>query len=135
MTVWVRRQLFLLEQRNKIVIGVLLLLVAALTATFLLISTAEAQTLSSTNKTIHFSARLKGANGASIPDGLYNVSFRLYDSGEGGSPIWSETYYDENGVAAGQDQRVKVTNGYLSVRLGSRTAFSKAIDWNENLWL
>lgn len=56
-----------------------------------------------------------------------NVAFTVY---------WpKETFYDENGIAAGEDYRIKVTNGYLSVRLGSRTAFTSAIDWDDDLWL
>lgn len=86
-------------------------------------------------RTINFSARLKGSGGTAVPDGFYNVSFRLYEASEAGSPVWSETYYDENGTATGQDYRVKVTGGYLNVQLGSRTAFDSKINWNKNLWL
>jgi hypothetical protein len=120
-----------MERRSSKLL-VFLMLCAAATVAFFVVPSALAQ--SSPTRTINFSARLKASNGTAVPDGLYNVSFRLYEASEAGSPIWSETYYDENGVAAGQDYRVKVAGGYLNVQLGSRTAFGN-IDWNKNLWL
>ncbi len=131
MTVWVRQQLFFMERR-RLYIAIVLLLLAATFAFSLFVSPANAQ--SPDRKTISFSARLKGADGKTAPDGYYNVSFRLYTTSESGSPIWTETFYDENGAADGQDYRIKVTNGYLNAKLGSRTAFTN-INWNNNLWL
>src|SRR5690606_28317422 len=90
---------------------------------------------SSNNRTISFSARLRSAGGEIAPDGYYNISFNLYTTQQSGSPIWSETYYDQNGPADGEDYRVKVSNGYLNVKLGSRTPFGSNINWDGNLWL
>ena len=131
MTVWVRQQFFFLQRHSVLLLAVLMVLMAAL-ATIIIVSPAHAVTPS--DKTIHFSARLKSSSGAVIPDGYYNISFRLYNSDQGGTPIWSETYYDENGSSTGQDYRVKAANGYLSVPLGSRMPFGD-INWNDNLWL
>ena len=89
----------------------------------------------STDKTISFSARLKRASGSVVPDGAYNVRFRIYSQAQNGSPLWSETYYDTNGTGEGQDHRVQVRGGYLSVKLGSREPFLDLIDWSQNLYL
>ncbi len=86
-------------------------------------------------QTISFSARLRNASGGVVPDGRYNVSFRLYNLQAGGGSIWSETYYDENGPTTGEDYRVKVVNGYLNVKLGARSAFNGAVNWSDDLWL
>lgn len=132
MTVWVRLQFFFMERRTSMLLIFSVLCMAVIMA-FLVVSPTFAQAPPS--RTINFSARLKGNGGAAVPDGFYNVSFRLYEASEAGSPVWSETYYDENGTATGQDYRVKVTGGYLNVQLGSRTSFDGSIDWNKNLWL
>ena len=85
--------------------------------------------------TVSFSARLKQSSGAVVPDGVYNIGFKLYTTETAGSAVWSENYYDENGATPGSDYRVQVTNGYFSVKLGSRSAFGSSVNWNENLWL
>ena len=86
------------------------------------------------NKTISFSARLKNSNGSVVPDGKYNVHFNLYTKATDGTPVWSETYFDKNGLAVGEDSRVDITNGYMQVRLGAESAFAN-IDWSNDLWL
>ena len=99
-----------------------------------------------TSNTINFQARLQTHNGGIVPDGDYNVEFKLYKaSGSTNTPdqgactmyngsshiadpacLWVETRTSGN--------KVHVTNGYLSVQLGSVNAFS-SIDWTQNLWL
>ena len=81
-----------------------------------------------------FTARLKNASGSIVADGSYNVEFKLYNQASDGTALWTERYYDENGATGGEDYRVKVVNGYLSVKLGSRTSFG-AINWDDSLWL
>lgn len=70
-----------------------------------------------------------------MPDGFYNIRFQIYDQEEGGSPLWTEVHHDANGAAEGQDNRVRVANGYLSAKLGSITTFGTAINWDDDLWL
>lgn len=48
-----------------------------------------------------------------MPDGLYNMKFRLFTVSSGGSNVWNETRETTN--------RVQVTNGLFSVRLGDVT--------------
>lgn len=101
--------------------------------------TAEA--VAGINQRINFQGRLLTAEGATVPDGYYNLQFRVYQDGDGqtagnatGSPAgsleWTESYLNANGNG------VMVRNGYLSVELGSVTPFGSSIDWNQDtLWL
>jgi hypothetical protein len=91
------------------------------------------------SSTLNFQARLLGSSGAIVADGFYNVEFKLYNASSGGSALWTDTRYDTNGVTAGNDFRLRVKNGYLSVYLADTsaggTAFPSNINWNEELWL
>lgn len=87
-----------------------------------------------TSSTINFQARLLQANGGVVPDGYYNIEFKLYDVSTSGSALWTETRYDSNGATAGNDNRVRVANGYVTVNLGSVNAFPN-INWDQELWL
>ena len=87
-----------------------------------------------TSDNLNFQARLLNASGSTVSDGYYNIQFKLYDNATAGTNLWTETYYDSNGVTAGNDNRVRVVNGYFSVNLGSQTSFP-AIDWEQNIWL
>ena len=93
------------------------------------------------NKQMNFQGRLLNAQGATVPDGFYNVQFKIYQDGDGltagnttGSPAgslkWTESYLNTT------SQGVVVKNGYMSVQLGSITPFGTNIDWNQDtLWL
>ena len=98
-----------------------------------------------TSSTLNFQARLLTPSGDLVPDGYYNIRFKLYDGGtqgggagtgqdKAGTLLWTEEQIDTNGVSPGQDYRVRVVNGYFSVYLGSLTAFS-GINWDQELWL
>ena len=117
-------------------LAVLLVLFVALTTTLLF--TVPAYAVSGINKTIGFQGRLLRSNGGVVPDGYYNMQFKIYQDGSGntagnpdGTLKWTENYVN-NGSNAG----VKVKNGYFSVDLGSKTAFGSSVDWNQDtLWL
>ncbi|HEU4914840.1 MAG TPA: hypothetical protein VFT16_05600, partial [Candidatus Saccharimonadales bacterium] len=90
-----------------------------------------------TSSTINFQARLLTAAGNVVPDGLYNIEFKLYNassssgSSQGscsgdGACVWVETRTLTN--------RVRVVNGYLTVNLGSVNAFGN-INWDQEHWL
>jgi len=86
--------------------------------------------------TVNFQARLQSAAGAIVPDGTYNVEFKLY-SGSSCNPTtgssctveWTEDYLNS------ASQGLQTRNGYLSANLGSITAFSGSIQWDQQLWL
>jgi hypothetical protein len=102
---------------------------------------AHVQAATGINKKINFQGRLLNSQGATVPDGFYNIEFKIYQDGDGqtagdttGSPAgslkWTEDYLNAN------SKGVKVINGFLSVELGSVTAFGSSIDWNQDtLWL
>src|SRR5690348_425622 len=55
--------------------------------------------------TVNFQARLQSAGGAIVPDGYYNVEFKLYNASSGGSALWTEDYTSTSG-AGGTDARI-----------------------------
>lgn len=90
------------------------------------------------NKQLNYQARLLNSQGAVVPDGTYNIEFKIYQDGTGcasggsspcgGTLKWTETRTGSN--------KVTVKNGYFSVSLGSVTAFGTSVDWNQDsLWL
>ena len=76
---------------------------------------------------LNFQARLKNASGGVVPDGNYNIEFKLYDVSTGGTALWTETRTGANVV--------RVANGYMTVNLGSVTAFPGTIQWGEQHWI
>ena len=111
-------------------VGLILMVVVISTTTFLL-----TPPVSAAPQTISFSARLKTNAGNVVPDGNYNIGFKLYTQESGGQAVWSETYIDQNGPSEGSDNRIKVVNGYLSAKLGSLQAFGSQVNWEDSLWL
>ncbi len=115
---------------------ILLLCIALITTLFFSAITNAAPGV---NQTIGFQGRLLDSNGDIVPDGYYNIQFKVYEGGSGdeagnpdGTLKWTETYIN-NGSATGA---VQVTNGFMSVNLGSLTPFGDSIDWNQDtLWL
>lgn len=93
------------------------------------------------NQQMNFQGRLLNNQGATVPDGYYNVQFKIYQDGDGqtagnttGSPAgtlkWTESYLNAN------SQGVAVVNGFMSVQLGSVNPFGSSIDWGQDtLWL
>lgn len=100
--------------------------------------TEPAQAAAGINPQVNFQARLLTVSGATVPDGLYNIRFKVYQDGDGcvsggSSPCSGTLKWTENRI---QTDRVTVTNGYFSVMLGSVTAFGSSVDWNQDtLWL
>lgn len=86
------------------------------------------------SKYLNFQGRILNSSGGLVPDGYYNIQFKIYSASSGGSALWTESYFDSNGVTAGNDNRLRVVNGYFSANLGSQTAFS-GINWDQQMWL
>lgn len=92
-----------------------------------------------TSNTINFQARLLTANGEIVPDGNYNIDFKLYsaDSTTGtvgsctGACLWEETHTNAASTP------VVVKDGYLSVSLGNQVGdpFPSTINWDNKLYL
>ncbi len=117
---------------RSVVLG-LLYIVLSTTLVFAFIQPAAADI----NRTLAFQGRLLNGDGGVVPDGHYNIQFKLYQGGDGqtagggsGTLAWTETYINNNG-----NQGVNVKNGYFSVYLGSQNPLTN-VDWNQNnLWL
>jgi hypothetical protein len=81
------------------------------------------------NQTINFQGRLLTAGGAVVPDGNYNMEFRVYQDGPGnvandtgGTKLWTEDWMNSNSTP----NPVVVKNGYFSVALGTYCPVSGA---------
>lgn len=138
MTVWSHLPTIFKRRHALRIAGILALCVALSTTLFFAVVSHAAPGI---NPTLSFSARLQNATGGIVPDGYYNIQFKIYQGGDGlspgstgtpsGTPEWTETYINNNGTGG-----VRVKNGYFSVDLGAKTAFGSSIDWNQDtLWL
>ncbi len=69
--------------------------------------------------TMNFQGRLTDPSGQIMADGQYNMQFRIYAAGSGGTALWTETREAGN--------RVQVTNGLFSVQLGAVNPLSASL--------
>ncbi|MES2970900.1 MAG: tail fiber domain-containing protein [Patescibacteria group bacterium] len=99
----------------------------------------DARVYAATSSNLNFQARLLNASGGLVPDGTYNIEFKLYDTLAAGASaqgvcvggatddcLWVETRTGAN--------KVTVKNGYFSVNLASITGFP-ALNWDQDMWL
>jgi hypothetical protein len=120
---------------SRTLLPYLLLLGVLLSLIFLAPTRVDA--VAGINQQINFQGRLLNSSGATVPDGYYNIQFKIYQDGDGsavgnpgGTLEWTESYLNAN------SQGVQVINGFMSVQLGSITAFGSSVDWNQDtLWL
>ncbi|HSX47978.1 MAG TPA: hypothetical protein VLF41_00505, partial [Candidatus Nanoarchaeia archaeon] len=96
----------------------------------------EARATAGINQQVNFQARLLNSAGAVVPDGNYNMQFKIYQDGDGVLGGGDETLKWTESRLNNNSQGVVVKNGYFSVNLGSVTAFGSNVDWNQDtLWL
>ena len=128
-------------QRFKRRYSLLTTLALVLTTFSFLLTPAVQVSAQTPNTTINFQARILQSTGALVDDGNYNIEFKIYDDISSGTTaqgvctgncLWMETR-DYNGGSP--DNRVRVVNGYVSVNLGSVTAFGSTIPWGQNLYI
>ncbi len=67
-------------------------------------------------KTINYQGKLTGPSGSPVSDGTYSVTFRIYDQGAGGSPLWYETQY------------ITTQKGIFSTQIGATKDLDLAFD-------
>jgi len=84
-----------------------------------LLSSAAAQV----PKLISYQGRLSDSFGSPI-NGTRNITFNLYTTQTGGSPIWTET-----------QNNVPISNGLYNVMLGSVNPFPPSVDFSQQYWL
>lgn len=113
------------------IVGVVLFLCAIAIGLF-----GGSEVQAATTSTLNFQARLTKGDGSIVPDGKYNIEFKLYNTADaggteqgvcGGNCVWVETRTG--------DRAVSVTNGYVTVNLGSVNPFGGDINWDQELWL
>ena len=123
----------LLSQGALIAVAACVVPSSALALFFVNTGTAKAQT---PNTTVNYQARILNSSGSLVPDGNYHLEFKIYDTeitggtAQGtctGNCLWMETRTTGN--------LVRVVNGYVSVNLGSVTAFSSTMPWSQNLYV
>ncbi len=114
------------------------LLGAAMVLAILLSSSAPLANAITADNTLNFQARLYTSTGAIVPDGNYNIDFKIYnaDSTTGtvgtctGACLWEETWTNAGGHG------IPVVNGYFSVRLNSiNNNWSNATNWDQQYYL
>jgi hypothetical protein len=93
------------------------------------------------NNQINFQGKLVNTDGTNVPNGTYNVEFKLYTGGNGcvsggSSPCGGTLQWTEDHVygSGSPDNRVTVTDGVFQVDLGSITSLP-AIFNNNTIWL
>ena len=119
-----------------IVCGLLIILASLVFSTR---GNATTRVYAASASTLNFQARLQSSVGAIVPDGNYNIDFKIYRSlaagasaqgtctGSSDDCLWEESYTGAN--------QVRVQDGYFSVYLGSQTAFPTTINWSANLYI
>ncbi|MEO7905089.1 MAG: DUF4082 domain-containing protein, partial [Candidatus Saccharimonadales bacterium] len=131
MTVWYNLNLTF-RMRTKLLIAVGSLLVVVLVTAIYQAPIAHA--VPNVTKTMSFQGRLQSSSGAIVPDGYYNIQFKIYQDGAGttagnpgGALQWTESYVNNN-TSSG----VQIKNGYFSVDLGSKNPFGTNVDWSQD---
>lgn len=96
----------------------------------------QVQAAAGVNEQFNYQGRLLTNAGATVPDGNYNMRFKLYQGGDGVAGGGDETLEWTETRLNSASQGVQVKNGYFSVYLGSVTPFGTSVDWNDDtLWL
>lgn len=90
--------------------------------------TKSSQAAVNFNQSVNFQGRLTDASGNVVPDGTYNVEFKLWTAATAGTNVWTETRLVSN------TQGVTVSRGLFSVQLGSVASLA-GFDWNRDLYL
>jgi hypothetical protein len=117
------------------------LLLAAVAVLFAIIfQTAISHAATGINQQVSFQGKLVNTNGTNLPDGVYNLQFKIYQDGtgciaSGTAPCGGTLKWTESRLVSAT-QGVTVTAGTFQVNLGSITAFGASVDWNQDtLWL
>ncbi|GIW68655.1 MAG: hypothetical protein KatS3mg100_149 [Candidatus Parcubacteria bacterium] len=76
---------------------------------------------------INYQGKLTDSNNLAVADGNYYITFRLYMTATGGTPIWTESH-------VGTTTPVAITNGLFTVMLGSINSLA-GVNFDQPLWL
>jgi len=100
---------------------------------FMGIQTDQAQ--AATSNQLNFQGRLLSSSGNLVPDGDYNIEFKLYNQLTSTGSSQGSCAGDTNCLWTETRPTVRVQNGYFSVYLGDTTALPTGIDWSQDLFL
>ncbi len=132
----IKTKMYSIAKKISRTVSICVLLLGVFVVSFALMA-EPAKAVTGINQQLNFQGRLFNSQGAAVPDGYYNVEFKIYQDGDGlsvgnpgGTLKWTEDHLNAN------SQGVTVKNGFMSVDLGSITAFGSNVDWNQSvLWL
>jgi hypothetical protein len=112
-------------QKNYISFLLSFFILVSSVVALLVLQTSTASAATST--TLNFQGRLLSNTGGLVPDGSYNIEFKIYDDPTAGTNHWTENRTGGNTVT--------VKNGYFSVYLGEVTPFGATIPWDQELYM
>ena len=133
--------------KNGLFKGLGLLFVGSLAALFTFAAPAQAAT--GINQQLSFQGKVVRSDGTNIPDGTYDMEFKIYQdgnsSGSGSSLMWTEDYLVSGSTGMPSTGGVTVTAGTFQVNLGSVCVLAGSscgaktntgVDFNQDtLWL
>ena len=78
---------------------------------------------------VHYEGYLTDSSGVALPDGTYNIVFRIYNVPTGGQALWTETWNKDTTQAA-------VTGGHFRLLLGTHSPLTpEFFSQNPSTWL
>ncbi len=104
----------------------LLIAVVAISALGYLVVVPKPNANAAYNMVMNYQGKLTNSSYVAVPDGTYNMEFKLYDASTSGSLLWTETRTGGN--------KVQVTNGLFNVMLGEVSSLT-SLDFNKTLFL
>jgi hypothetical protein len=90
---------------------------------FLALCVTATHTSAQIPRTLSYQGILSDTLGTPKPDGMYAITFRLYNVSSGGTALWSET------------KSLQVRRGLFSTILGDQTAFPSSLIFDRQYWL
>ncbi len=102
-----------------------------------LLQPQPAQAATGTNQQINFQGKVVNPDGTNIPNGTYNIEFKIYQDGDGVLGGGDETLKWTESRLRNNSQGVTITDGIFQVNLGSvNSTLGSAVDFNQDtLWL
>lgn len=112
---YIQTKVVIYQRVRRTVVTALLSLVMILGVALFITPTSEVKAVVTVPTKMNFQGRLTNSSGNILPNGTYNMRYRIYNAASGGTALWTETRLVS--ASAG----VTVTNGLFSVQLGDST--------------
>lgn len=106
---------------RRMIVAALLLVVAIIGTLLVIYLSPSAHALVTVPAKMNFQGRLTNSSGNILPNGIYNMRYRIFNAASGGTALWTETRLVS--ASAG----VTVTNGLFSVQLGDSTSIPASL--------